>query len=100
MNAEPLAPIAGLEQTLPSKWYYDEAIYRQEKERIFCREWICAAREEELPAPGDYRVLDIVGESILLVRNRDRVLHAFYNVCRHRGARLCRAGDAPAPGMA
>jgi Rieske 2Fe-2S family protein len=100
MSADPLAPIKGLEQTLPSSWYYDEAIYRQEKERIFCREWFCAAREEELAAPGDYRVLDIAGESILLVRNRDRVLRAFYNVCRHRGARLCRAGDAPTPGMA
>jgi Rieske 2Fe-2S family protein len=100
MNVEPVAPIKGLEQTLPSSWYYDEAIYRQEKERIFCREWFCAGREEELPAPGDYRVLDIAGESILLVRNRDFQLRAFYNVCRHRGARLCRTDDAPTPGLA
>jgi phenylpropionate dioxygenase-like ring-hydroxylating dioxygenase large terminal subunit len=100
MNVEPVAPIKGLEQTLPSSWYYDEAIYRQEKERIFCREWFCAGREEELPAPGDYRVLDIAGESILLVRNRDLQLRAFYNVCRHRGARLCRTDDAPTPGLA
>jgi len=100
MNVEPVAPIKGLEQTLPSSWYYDEAIYRQEKERIFCREWFCAGREEELPAPGDYRVLDIAGESILLVRNRELQLRAFYNVCRHRGARLCRTDDAPTPGLA
>jgi glycine betaine catabolism A len=100
MNAEPLAPIRGLEPTLPSRWYTEEAIYRQEKERIFCREWLCAAREEELPAAGDYRVLDIAGESILLVRNRDGALRAFYNVCRHRGARLCRGADAPTPGLA
>jgi Rieske 2Fe-2S family protein len=99
MNGEP-APIKGLEPTLPSSWYYDEAIYRRERERIFYREWFCAGREEELPAPGDHKVLDIAGESILVVRNRDAALRAFYNVCRHRGARLCRTDDAPTPGLA
>jgi glycine betaine catabolism A len=100
MNTGSVAPIKGLEETLPSSWYCDEAVFRQEKEKIFCREWFCAGREEQLPAPGDFRVLDIVGESILLVRNREGALRAFYNVCRHRGARLCRGDDAPMPGMA
>jgi Rieske 2Fe-2S family protein len=99
MNSEP-AKIKGLEPTLPSNWYFDEAIYRRERERIFYREWFCAGREEELPAPGDHKVLDIAGESILVVRNRDAALRAFYNVCRHRGARLCRADEAPTPGLA
>jgi glycine betaine catabolism A len=98
MNAESI--IGGLEQTLPSSWYYSEEIYAREKERIFCREWLCVAREEELPAPGDFLVLDVVGESIILVRNRQGVLRAFYNVCRHRGARLCRTDEAPPAGMA
>jgi Rieske 2Fe-2S family protein len=100
MKVEPIAPIGGLEQTLPSSWYYSGEIYALEKERIFCREWLCVAREEELPAPGDFRVLDVVGESIILVRNRQGVLRAFYNVCRHRGARLCRTDEAPPAGMA
>ena len=67
-----------------------------EKERIFCREWLCVGREEELAAPGAHRVLDILGESILLVRNREGRLRAFYNVCRHRGSRLCRETGAEA----
>ena len=58
------------------------------------------AREEELPKPGDHLVLDIVGESILVVRNRQGALRAFYNVCRHRGSRLCRRTAIPAPGDA
>jgi glycine betaine catabolism A len=81
---------AQLEPTLPSSWYRSTEVFRAEKERIFCREWLVACREEELPNPGDYRVLDILGESILLVRNREGQLRAFYNVCRHRGSRLCR----------
>jgi hypothetical protein len=81
MKVEVTAPIGGLEQTLPSSWYYADDIYALEKERIFCREWLCVAREEELPAPGDFRIVDVVGESIILVRNRQGALRAFYNVC-------------------
>jgi Rieske 2Fe-2S family protein len=100
MKVESITPIGGLEQTLPSSWYYSGDIYALERERIFCREWICVARAEELPAPGDFRVLDVVGESIILVRNREGTLRAFYNVCRHRGARLCRTDEAAPAGMA
>jgi Rieske 2Fe-2S family protein len=81
---------AQLERTLPTIWYRSADIFRVEKERIFCREWIAVCREAELPQPGDSRVLDLLGESVLLVRNRDGELRAFYNVCRHRGSRLCR----------
>ncbi len=100
MKVESLTPIGGLEQTLPSSWYYSEDIHAREKERIFFREWLCVARQEEVPNAGDFRVLDVAGESILLVRNREGVLRAFYNVCRHRGARLCRADEAGPPGLA
>ncbi len=100
MTAVHTALIPGLEPTLPSQWYRSADIFQIEKERIFCREWICAAREEELPRAGDHRVLDILGESVLLVRNREGALRAFYNVCRHRGARLCREAAAPPIGLA
>jgi glycine betaine catabolism A len=79
-----------LERSLPTSWYRSSEIFRVEKERIFCREWICVCRDEELPNAGDSKVLDVLGESILLLRNREGQLRAFYNVCRHRGSRLCR----------
>ena len=95
------APLAGMEATLPSSWYRSEGVLAVEKERIFCRDWVCAGRAEELAEPGAFRVLDILGESIILLRNREAQLRAFYNVCRHRGARLCRdpaaAGVSAAP---
>ncbi len=88
-----------LEHTLPSSWYRRADVFQIEKERIFCREWHCVGRDDEVPRPGDHRVLDVLGESILLVRNRNGALRAFYNVCRHRGSRLCRApGEGVAPG--
>jgi Rieske 2Fe-2S family protein len=98
-NFEPAA-IAGLERTLPSSWYSSPEIFRLEKERIFCREWICAGRAEEIADPGSHRVLDVLGESVLVVRNRQGELRAFYNVCRHRGSRLCRPEVGAANGAA
>ena len=83
-------PVAGMEAALPSSWYRSESVLAVEKERIFCREWVCACRAEELAEPGAHRVLEVLGESLILLRNREGELRAFYNVCRHRGARLCR----------
>jgi Rieske 2Fe-2S family protein len=77
-----------LRKSLPSSYYQSEEIFAQESEKIFCREWICAARTEQLQKPGDYLVLEIGGESILLVRTKDGEVKAHYNVCRHRGARI------------
>lgn len=80
-----------LESTLPSSWYLEEDIFALEREHIFMREWLCVGRGEQVPEPGDHKVLDLHGESVLLVRNAEGRLRAFYNVCRHRGARLCAA---------
>jgi len=96
-------PLAGLEPTLPTSWYRSETVFAIEKERIFCREWVCVGREEELTQPGAFRVLDVLGESIILLRNREGRLRAFYNTCRHRGTRLCHEPSAtstypPLPG--
>ncbi|TLY97235.1 MAG: aromatic ring-hydroxylating dioxygenase subunit alpha [Gammaproteobacteria bacterium] len=87
-----------MEATLPSSWYRSESVFAVEKERIFCRDWVCVGREEELVQPGAFRVLDILGESIILLRNREARLRAFYNVCRHRGTRLCREPGAAGAG--
>jgi glycine betaine catabolism A len=99
VSARELPPrLAGLDPALPSSWYVSERVFALEKERIFCREWLCVGREEELAEPGAWRLLDILGESLIVVRNRGGRLRAFYNVCRHRGTRLCRerAADATA----
>ncbi len=82
-----------LEKSLPSEYYLSEEIFGRERERIFSREWFCAGRADTLPPPGELRVLDLLGESILVARTREGKLVAHYNVCRHRGARLC-TGDA------
>jgi len=93
----PTIPARPLEKTLPSDYYRSPQIFARERERIFFREWICVGRDSDLPNPGDSTVLDVLGQSILLVRNESGALRAFYNVCRHRGAQLC---GAELPGRA
>lgn len=68
--------------------YADPEIYRQEKERIFMRDWLFVAREEEVEKPGDYLALRICDEPLLLSRDKQGTLHAFANVCRHRGVEV------------
>jgi Rieske 2Fe-2S family protein len=75
--------------TLPGRYYYDPALYEQEQECIFSQMWVCAGRADTIAGPGAYQVVTVGRESIILVRDREERLRAFYNVCRHRGARLC-----------
>ncbi len=75
--------------TLPGRYYYDPAIYQREQERIFSQMWVCMGRADALANVGAYQLASIGRESVIVVRNRDGALHAFLNVCRHRGARLC-----------
>jgi Rieske 2Fe-2S family protein len=78
----------GLEKTLPAEAYRSAEAFEAERERLFAREWFCAGREQEVPHAGDFLALDVLGERILVVRAKDGALHAFYDVCRHRGCRL------------
>ncbi|MER7897656.1 aromatic ring-hydroxylating dioxygenase subunit alpha [Streptomyces sp. NPDC096046] len=75
--------------TLPGDHYTDPEIFRLEQEHIFESMWFCAARSSELSKPGAFRTVDVGRESVLLTRSRDGSVRAFFNVCRHRGAKLC-----------
>jgi Rieske 2Fe-2S family protein len=86
-----------LAPSLPSSAYVEPSQFAAEKSRIFAREWMVAARSEEIAA-GGRRVVDVAGESILLLRAPDGQLHAHHNVCRHRGARLCEPEADRKPG--
>jgi len=76
-------------RTLPGAAYADPELFRTEQERIFERMWICAARSADLAKPGDFRTVEVGRESLVLSRNRKGEARAFFNVCRHRGARVC-----------
>jgi phenylpropionate dioxygenase-like ring-hydroxylating dioxygenase large terminal subunit len=68
--------------------YISQTYAREEADKIWRKVWQVACREEELPDPGDYLVYDILDDTILVTRNEEGGLSAFYNVCAHRGKRL------------
>ena len=78
--------------TLSGVEYASPEVFQLERERLFHATWFCAARADALREPRDAAVVDVAGESIILLRDEEGVLRAFFNVCRHRGSRLCDEG--------
>lgn len=76
-------------RALAREYYTSSDILAAEQERIFGAHWNCVGRASRLARAGDYLVRSIAGESIIVVRGQDGAVRAFFNVCRHRGTRLC-----------
>ena len=78
-----------IRRTLPGVAYHSDETYAVDKERVFYRNWVYVGRTERVSKPGTWLRVEIADESILVVRGKDDELRAFYNVCRHRGSRIC-----------
>ena len=83
--------------TLPARYYVDETYFQREMDTLFSHRWVCVGRVEQVAAPGQFIVRDLLGESVIVTGGGDGVVRAFYNVCRHRGTRLCEAARAGSP---
>lgn len=77
--------------------FSDEAIYRDELERVFRKSWLFLATDDMVPRPGDYVTTYMGEEPVIVVRDKGGAVRAFLNTCPHRGNRLCMfdAGNAP-----
>lgn len=76
-------------KTLDARYYTSLDVYDVETAHIFGSSWLCVGRADEIPFAGDYLLYDLDGESLLVVRSSEDSINCFYNVCRHRGTRLC-----------
>lgn len=74
--------------SLPGWIYRDADFLEAEKERIFAPSWQIVCHVSDIPQPGDYHTLQFMGEPLVAVRDKDQSVRAFFNVCRHRAARL------------
>ena len=75
-------------ETIPSAWYTDPRFHELDRLAVFARTWQYVADLSRLSAPGDVVVTEVAGEPIIVVRDKAGELHAFFNVCRHRGGPL------------
>ncbi|MCO5080721.1 MAG: aromatic ring-hydroxylating dioxygenase subunit alpha [Rhizobiaceae bacterium] len=73
---------------LPGWSYHSPALLELEKEHVFRKHWQIVGHISDLPNPGDYLAMDVVGERALVVRGKDGEVRAFHNLCRHRGSRV------------
>jgi Rieske 2Fe-2S family protein len=83
---------------LPARYYTDPAIFGAELERLYFGRWISAGRTERVRNPGDYFLCELAGESVIVTRSADGAIRAFFNVCRHRGTRMCTVAEGALDG--
>ena len=77
-----------MSQVIDRRVYSDPQIFKVEMEQIFSHTWQFVAHESELSESGDYLSATLGGQPVILCRNKEMGLHAFYNSCTHRGAML------------
>lgn len=79
------------EGSIPAFVIADPKIYDLEHKKVFMKTWIFIGHETEISNKNDYMLRDLAGYSIIVSRNADMSIRAFYNMCTHRGMKLCRA---------
>ena len=94
-DADPLYRSEDLTPALPASAYLDPTHFGREREAIFFREWTCIGRADQVPEAGDFLHVALAGERLLVVRDRDGALGAFFNVCSHRGSELVPSEPVP-----
>src|SRR4051812_23491841 len=76
-------------KTLPQRYFVSPELFEEELEKIFAGHWVLIGHQSEVAKAGDYFVQEVAGESLIIVRDKTGEVRGFYNVCRHRGTRLC-----------
>jgi len=83
---------------LPWWTYFNNELLELEKEELFRRTWQLLGHVNDLPEPGDFLTLDLVGERAIAIRGADGAVRCFHNVCRHRGSRVVASAQGTCKG--
>ena len=75
-------------KTLPQRYFVSAEVFGEEQEKIFSKQWLLVGHQSQIPTAGDYIVQQVIGESLIVIRDKSGEIHGFFNVCRHRGTRL------------
>ena len=83
--------------TLPGELYVSEDAFAFDAHVMLRSVWLYACTVAHVKQPGDFFLFELANNSIIIIRGRDMQVRAFYNSCRHRGARIChdQMGRAP-----
>jgi carnitine monooxygenase subunit len=78
--------------SLPGWVYHDVEYFRVEMARLIRPSWQIVCHASDIAKAGEWRTLELLGESVVVIRGEDGGARAFANVCRHRGSRLLDGG--------
>jgi Rieske 2Fe-2S family protein len=81
--------IAAGAKTMAQQYFVSPEIFAEEQKKIFPRHWLLVGHQTQIANSGDYFVTEVADESLIIARDRRSTIRGFYNVCRHRGTRLC-----------
>ena len=70
---------------LTGERYTSREFFQKEFDTVWAKSWLLLGRESEIPTPNSYQVENVGPESVLMVRQDDHSVRAFFNVCQHRG---------------
>ncbi|UOQ91853.1 Rieske 2Fe-2S domain-containing protein [Halobacillus shinanisalinarum] len=74
--------------TLPYKTYIDPQTFAEEKEKIFLNSWVLSGHTSQVEKVGDFFTFEIAGQPLMISRDKNNELNAFYNICPHRGTKV------------
>jgi choline monooxygenase len=86
--ANPTPSSAANGYLLPVEAYTSADWFEREQRELFDRTWQFVGMSDDLTKEGDYLTSDVGASGLVVMRQADGGLHAFHNLCRHRGARL------------
>ena len=83
--------------SLEQEFYTSEAVFTADFEQVIGKKWIVAGHVSRIPNKGDYFLFRIGAEQIIVIRENESSVRAFFNVCRHRGSTICTAESGNVP---
>lgn len=75
--------------SLEQDFYCSDDVFRLDMDRVISRQWLLVDHESRIPNRGDYFLFKVGGDEIIIIREDEDKIHALFNVCRHRGSRVC-----------
>lgn len=85
---------------LPANYFTDPEVWEMEKEKVFSKYWVYAGHANCIKEPGEYFTRTVGDKQIILVRDHDDEVRAFFNVCAHRGSKMVEDTPMTDPGNA
>ena len=77
--------------SLEQPFYIDPSIFQLDLNRVFGTGWLFAGHACQIKRSGEYFCYEVAGDSLIIIRGNDGEIRALFNVCRHRGSRICKS---------